>query len=365
MLSDGVDNAVDLEALQAQIDLSMALTDQLVSSWLPKSATGKTNEKNGKTFNAELQDVLRRPARLGVGAPLPESTSGTTKEILRLKSKLSGKSKRKFGDDNENSKADHDLEDDEGRGKGGESTMKRIRLDPFSTGQGRRKAKINGGDNGDARNASNEIPSNSQGLQNYSAPPTLPDFSPGALSTIPANDAANGSERMPENEVSHTSHIAPMNIDSSQIPTKRKKKRKKKKKNDSNSNESVTVDVNHKAEGDVPSVIHNEPENLNDGSPPVTTATGEPQADPPEPEWHGFESSELDDDMEASVKPSSEPRDQSRSTIIPPLLCLNGPPPPDNVEAAAETSASTKKRRRKRRKKSASTVAQNDLTSNS
>ncbi len=319
MLSDGVENAVDLEALQAQIDLSMALTDQLVSSWLPKSATGKTNEKNGKTFDAELQDVLRRPARyveylmhlshykptiffpygrLGVGAPLPESTTGTTKEILRLKSKLSGKSKRKFGDDNENSKADHDLEDDEGRGKGGESTMKRIRLDPFSTGQGRRKAKINEGDNGDARNASNEIPSNSQGLQNYSAPPTLPDFNPGALSTIPANDAANGSERIPENEVSHTSHIAPMNIDSSQIPTKRKKKRKKKKKNDSNSNESVTVDVNHKAEGDVPSVIHNASENLNDGSPPVTTATGEPQADPPEPEWHGFESSELDDDME-------------------------------------------------------------------
>ncbi len=152
MLSDGVDNAVDLEALQAQIDLSMALTDQLVSSWLPKSATGKTNEKNGKTFDAELQDVLRRPARyveylmhlshykptiffpygrLGVGAPLPESTTGTTKEILRLKSKLSGKSKRKFGGDNENSKTDHDLEDDEGRGKRRRVDYETHSLGPF------------------------------------------------------------------------------------------------------------------------------------------------------------------------------------------------------------------------------------------
>lgn len=63
MLSEGAKNAVDLEALQAQIDLSMALTDQLVSSWLPKSAPIKANEKKAKALEAELQDVLRRPPR--------------------------------------------------------------------------------------------------------------------------------------------------------------------------------------------------------------------------------------------------------------------------------------------------------------
>jgi len=382
MLSDGVDNAVDLEALQAQIDLSMALTDQLVSSWLPKSSSSKGNEKRGKNFDDELQDVLRRPARLGVGAPLPESASGTTKETQRLKYKLAGKGRKRGRDDGEQKPKDgHDSGDEEERGKGGhEESAKRVRLDPFHSGVGTRKAKRNEGDT--VVSAPNGIPSSSPASQNDNAPLTTPDTIPTVASVLspPTSKSAEGSENLPDIETGLTPLVVAMDVDSSQISIKTKKKRKKKKKEkEFYSKDSTNIDVNIEANVEVAStndetkgnsgnLLASSSSKLPEGHPSVTVSpTGDPPAGDLGPRWTGFGSPESDDECEAPSNPIStfETKSPSRSAIDTSLLYLDGPPPMlDDVSASAGLPASPKKKRRRRKKTAISTVTQNNLTSN-
>lgn len=55
---------VDLDALQAQINLSMSLTEDLVSSWIRPIAKNLTKPgQSSKTTEKELQEYLRRPPR--------------------------------------------------------------------------------------------------------------------------------------------------------------------------------------------------------------------------------------------------------------------------------------------------------------
>lgn len=57
---------LDFDALQAQIDLSMSTTDQLVSSWIQPSVTKSTKVGSShKTTEKEIQEYLRRPPRYG------------------------------------------------------------------------------------------------------------------------------------------------------------------------------------------------------------------------------------------------------------------------------------------------------------
>lgn len=55
---------VDLEALQAQINLSMSLTEELVSSWV-RPANKNSSQPGPSSGNPEkeLQEYLRRPPR--------------------------------------------------------------------------------------------------------------------------------------------------------------------------------------------------------------------------------------------------------------------------------------------------------------
>lgn len=59
----------DLEALQAQMDLTMAVTNELVASWVPRAfrqgANGKmhTPEIAAREAEKELQELVRRPPR--------------------------------------------------------------------------------------------------------------------------------------------------------------------------------------------------------------------------------------------------------------------------------------------------------------
>lgn len=56
------EDEIDLEALQAQIDLSLAHTKNLVSSWLqPTLGTHPVSSRHKE--DKEIQDLLRRPSR--------------------------------------------------------------------------------------------------------------------------------------------------------------------------------------------------------------------------------------------------------------------------------------------------------------
>ena len=58
------DNDIDLETLQAQIDLTLANTQSLVSSWVqPGPAESSSSKSSRIDHEKELQDLLKRPPR--------------------------------------------------------------------------------------------------------------------------------------------------------------------------------------------------------------------------------------------------------------------------------------------------------------
>lgn len=60
------EDGTDVEALQAQIDMSLAHTQSLVSSWLKPKYGSKLASSSRLTQEKELQDILKRPARSGI-----------------------------------------------------------------------------------------------------------------------------------------------------------------------------------------------------------------------------------------------------------------------------------------------------------
>lgn len=62
MDKDGIDeDSIDTAALQAQIDMSMAFAENLVSSWVKPSR--KLPARSSRDMEAELQEYMRRPPR--------------------------------------------------------------------------------------------------------------------------------------------------------------------------------------------------------------------------------------------------------------------------------------------------------------
>jgi hypothetical protein len=55
------DDDIDLEALQARIDLSMAYVHDMVSSWVNPSLKPATQSR--KDVEKELEEYMRRPPR--------------------------------------------------------------------------------------------------------------------------------------------------------------------------------------------------------------------------------------------------------------------------------------------------------------
>ncbi|KAJ7904715.1 hypothetical protein B0H14DRAFT_2664088 [Mycena olivaceomarginata] len=113
---------IDTEALQAQIDLSLSYAQNLVSSW------------------AELKEYMRRPPRLGVGAPIPETVASSSRDTERLKAHLSGKGGKRARGDDGNDPGSKQLSDAEEDSRGA-STKKKARIDPFEASSKKKKAK--------------------------------------------------------------------------------------------------------------------------------------------------------------------------------------------------------------------------------
>ncbi|KAG6879206.1 hypothetical protein C0992_004445 [Termitomyces sp. T32_za158] len=129
------EDSIDLEALQAQIDMSMAFAENMVSSWVKPSP--KLSRRSNRDFEAELKEHMRRPPRLGVGAAIPESAH-STRDIARLKGQLIGKGNKRPRED-EISSREKDGTDSEGETKRG-LIKKKARVDPF-TKDGKKKNK--------------------------------------------------------------------------------------------------------------------------------------------------------------------------------------------------------------------------------
>ncbi|KAL4076140.1 hypothetical protein V8B97DRAFT_1924035 [Scleroderma yunnanense] len=125
---------IDPETLQAQIDMSMSFAHSLATSWIQ---TGNVARHSGITdMERMLHEELRRPPRLGVGAPIPASTS-----MDRDTSKLRHRLTKPAGIITSSSEAPLRSElksDDEEEAKG--KSMKRSRkIDPFERGHGKRR----------------------------------------------------------------------------------------------------------------------------------------------------------------------------------------------------------------------------------
>ncbi|KAJ3865386.1 hypothetical protein EV359DRAFT_80559 [Lentinula novae-zelandiae] len=122
-----VEDDIEPEALQAQIDLSMSVTNDLVSSWMKPSNKPKT--LYNQTLEAELKEYMRRPPRLGVGASIPESTSASSRETARLKGSLVGKGKKRARE--EEGESSSKPSDDEGESRAGAIRKKTV-PNPFT-----------------------------------------------------------------------------------------------------------------------------------------------------------------------------------------------------------------------------------------
>ncbi|KIK67934.1 hypothetical protein GYMLUDRAFT_238118 [Collybiopsis luxurians FD-317 M1] len=122
------DDDIDVEALQAQIDLSMSVTNDLVSSWINTPLKSKSSSYN-QNLEAELKEYMRRPPRLGVGASIPESSSVSSRETARLKGQLVGKGKKRAREEEEAST--RPVSDDEGESRA-RAIRKKPVLNPFS-----------------------------------------------------------------------------------------------------------------------------------------------------------------------------------------------------------------------------------------
>jgi hypothetical protein len=135
-------NDIDTETLQAQIDLAMAQAQNLIASWLPGSS-GSLTQSSSRTAEAEaeLQAILRRPPRLGVGAPLPETHAPAQ---ARLVQKLQGGKKRTREIENGVhagvKKKEDEMEESSAEESRVGTTRKRTIVDPFDVA-GKKKKK--------------------------------------------------------------------------------------------------------------------------------------------------------------------------------------------------------------------------------
>ncbi|KAL0949332.1 hypothetical protein HGRIS_009404 [Hohenbuehelia grisea] len=128
---------IDADALQAQIDLSMSFAHDLVSSWIkPSPNLVRSSHKNPED---EIKEYLRKPPRLGVGAPIPESANGV-RETARLKQRLTNAaSKKRSHDDSMDARKDPSSDDDEE--SRANVIRKKPKLDPFAQQPLKKKQK--------------------------------------------------------------------------------------------------------------------------------------------------------------------------------------------------------------------------------
>ncbi|KAJ7044539.1 hypothetical protein C8F04DRAFT_1068686 [Mycena alexandri] len=301
---------IDNETLQAQIDLSLSFAQNLVSSWV-KPAKNPT-KNSSRALEAELKEIMRRPPRLGVGAPIPEVAATSSRDTQRLKSHLSGK-KRARGDDDEAAKQISDNEED----SRGASVKKKMRIDPFEASSKKKKKEAK--------------------------------VSPPPRSTPPPPKEKPEVNKKPSIEQALSGDVSPPEPSSPPLSSSKKKKKKHKNKNQTPTDSEPLLGPNKVPYGLASS-------NVNGASIAKSPETS------PAPEVLDI-SLITTEPLASPVSPAR--RLQNGPLLKGPILNLTGPPPSDESgeeEAAPGTPSTSPKRKRRKRKKNKSLLgAQHSL----
>ncbi|EMD40898.1 hypothetical protein CERSUDRAFT_80549 [Gelatoporia subvermispora B] len=284
---------IDVESLQAQVDMSMAFTENLVASWMKSSATKLPSSKKRGNDERELEEYMRRPPRLGVGAAPSESTSTLGRDTARLKGKLSSTSKKRLREE-EHVHAKPPSDDEEESRAG--AIRKKPNVDPFG-GPAAKKNKT--------------------AKMLARAPPMSTPAAAKNLPIIPRQSNTTG-ETAGIRVEGGKGVAVPASPDTS-IPTSSITKKKLKKKPDTSS-EGMAHEPRPTEEQSEPA----------ERTSPVSVPTSSPQHETPS-------------SPAKSVKEGT-PKSKAPKPMIP-LLNLTGPPP--------DVDSSQKKRRKKKKKKKA------------
>ncbi|KAJ7180302.1 hypothetical protein C8R43DRAFT_972547 [Mycena crocata] len=295
---------IDNETLQAQIDLSMSFAQNLVSSWVKPAR--KSAKNSSRALEAELKDYMRRPPRLGVGAPIPEVAS-SSRETERLKSHLASKGKKRTRDDDADAVVPKQLSDNEEESRGA-TIKKKARIDPFEAhGKKKKKEAI-------------ELPK-----------PPVHEQKPPVKQTPPVlvgSEDVLGASEPPSPTLS---------------PSKRVKKKKHKNKDHATETDSLPGPSKGLPDENVV-VVLSIPPSGEDFEPPTAEV--------------------VDISLITAASPTS-PSHRLQSTMLKgPILNLNGPPTDDESAEEGEPDtplASPKKKRRRRRKKKSLPGGQHSL----
>ncbi|KAK7061892.1 hypothetical protein R3P38DRAFT_2832142 [Favolaschia claudopus] len=308
---------IDIETLQAQIDLSLAYTQNLVSSWV-KPSNKPTKNSTRALIEAEIKDSMRRPPRLGVGAAVPETVASSSRDTERLKARLTGKgnNKRAREEDNEpgSSKQQQRQHSDAEEDSRGASHKKKARLDPFEARNKKKKDK--------------EVVSKPS-----TPPPRLP---------VPKNvDKASAIETDVKPEEGGPRTTIPDSAFPLVSPSKRRKKKHKHK-------ISLTESASQAGQSKDSLMDIDAPVNIS------TTSNLGNDRDSPLPTTEPIDISLITESSPTS--PVSPTRDRKHSPLLKgPLLNLTGPPPSgsesDGEDDMEQNATSPKKKRRKRKKK--------------
>ncbi|KAL1735957.1 hypothetical protein EV714DRAFT_199254 [Schizophyllum commune] len=308
----------------------MSFADSLVSSWL-KPASGKL-QRTHKDYENELKEHMRRPARLGVGASVPQAAS-LTREQVKLKHALTGK-KRVHDDDEVGGARGDDDDDMESRGK---AVQKRARLDPFSTTKKRKKgvetqAKAGASTQEQAATSPKKAPTK-EGESEQAAAPSAP----APTKDTPVDDDVQSPSCEGSVGTSNTT------------PKKKKKKNRGNAEAMSSQASGSSVSSSNLAGPSV--AINGVPSSQKkgaDSAPHKQNRTASPTpATPPSPT--------KTKPLLSVSSPAVKKRGPDTDILKQPILNLDGPPPSDESEVDDEkpeaTAAPSSKKRRRRRKK--------------
>jgi len=126
---------VDAESLQAQVDMTMSFAHNLVTSWIKPCYLAQLRSN----ATSILEEELRRPPRLGVGASVP-SMPPLVHEASKLQRRL-GKKGANNRDVAESHPQDSPKSDDEEHK--GRPAKRKTKVDPFGHEASKKKRKAN------------------------------------------------------------------------------------------------------------------------------------------------------------------------------------------------------------------------------
>ncbi|KAH7102924.1 hypothetical protein BKA62DRAFT_79208 [Auriculariales sp. MPI-PUGE-AT-0066] len=245
------ESELDVDAIQAQIDMAMSATYGLVGSWMKTSSMKASSSKApaAQTTEQELAEYMRRPPRLGLGATVSKSDAALHQDAAKLAYKLTnGKGKKRARDEDlaaSTSRAEHESDDNDESRAGSISTASALKLkskqnfSPFGdsfTGKKSKKRKTHTED-AQLADASEPQPAKkprSESIIENMPPPTSKrdEADEDTLMDNIATDAVH-QHNVP------VAHPTTETVDD-QSTAERKKRRKKKKRHDSQADDGIT-----------------------------------------------------------------------------------------------------------------------------